>query len=80
MESPSIIKRWVRRGCLGDKRDFGDGIGSINPDDVESVSVLKGPSAAALYGALGAHGVILITTKRGKAGKAVISVNSNATF
>lgn len=65
---------------FGGQRDFGDGIGNLNPDDVESVSVLKGPAASALYGARGAHGVILITSKRGKAGKMVINFNSNATF
>ncbi len=43
--------------------DMGDGISSLNPDDIESVSVLKGPAAAALYGSRATHGVILITTK-----------------
>lgn len=45
--------------------DYGDGISGINPDDVESMTVLKGPNAAALYGARAANGVILITTKTG---------------
>ena len=45
--------------------DGGDGISNINPDDIESVTVLKGPNGAALYGQLGANGVILITTKSG---------------
>ena len=44
----------------------GGGISDINPDDVESISVLKGPSAAALYGSRAGNGVILITTKKGK--------------
>lgn len=44
--------------------DLGDGISSINPDDIESMSVLKGPAAAAIYGSRASHGVILITTKR----------------
>lgn len=43
--------------------DMGDGLSSINPDDIESISVLKGASAAALYGSRATHGVILITTK-----------------
>ena len=47
----------------------GDGISNINPDDIESISVLTGPSAAALYGASAANGVILINTKKGAAGK-----------
>lgn len=46
--------------------DFGDGISSINPDDIESISVLKGGAAAALYGSAASDGVILITTKSGK--------------
>ena len=49
--------------------DYGDGISNINPDDIETMSVLKGPNAAALYGQRGSNGVILITTKSGKEGK-----------
>ncbi|MDD7884375.1 SusC/RagA family TonB-linked outer membrane protein [Flavivirga sp. 57AJ16] len=49
--------------------DFGNGLGDINPDDIESLSVLKGASAAALYGSRAGNGVILITTKTGKAQK-----------
>ena len=50
----------------------------INPDDVESINVLKGPAAAALYGVRGANGAIIITTKRGKAGRG--GKNFSATF
>jgi TonB-linked SusC/RagA family outer membrane protein len=46
--------------------DFGNAIQDINPDDIESITVLKGPNAASLYGSRGANGVILITTKNGK--------------
>ena len=60
--------------------DGGDGISNINPDDIESISVLKGASASALYGSAAANGVILITTKKGKAGKTTITFNSNTTF
>lgn len=61
--------------------DGGDGLSAINPDDIESISVLKGNTAAALYGARAANGVIMITTKSGKARKGVgISVNTNITF
>ena len=49
--------------------DRGDGIGGINPDDIESISVLKGGPAAALYGARASNGVILITTKKGRSQK-----------
>ncbi len=65
----------------GAQFDFGDGISNINPDDVESITVLKGPNASSLYGSRGANGVILVTTKKGKSGKGVnVSFNSNATF
>ncbi|WP_234735827.1 SusC/RagA family TonB-linked outer membrane protein [Tellurirhabdus bombi] len=61
--------------------DYGNGAASLNPDDIESVSVLKGPSAAALYGSRGANGVVLITLKSGKGSKGIgVSVNSNTTF
>jgi TonB-linked SusC/RagA family outer membrane protein len=61
--------------------DRGDGIGGINPDDIESISVLKGGPAAALYGARASNGVILITTKKGRAQKGIgVEVNSNTTF
>lgn len=60
-------------------RDSGDGISNLNPDDIESMSILKGASAAALYGSQAANGVILITTKKGKAGMQRIVFNSNLT-
>ncbi len=61
--------------------DYGDGIGNINPDNIASMSVLKGPSAAAMYGARGANGVILITTKSGKRKTGIgVDINSNYTF
>jgi len=59
--------------------DRGDGISGINPDDIESISVLKGGTAAALYGARAANGVILITTKKGRAQKGV-GIDYNSTF
>lgn len=66
---------------IGSGIDYGDGIGNLNPDDIASVSVLKGPSAAAMYGARGANGVILITTKTGKRGRGIgVDINSNYTF
>ncbi len=60
--------------------DLGDGISSINPDDIESMSVLKGPAASALYGSRASHGVILITTKKAAAGKDSFSVEYNGSF
>lgn len=58
----------TQRGSAGEfgGSDNGDGIGNINPDDVESMTILKGQSASALYGSRAANGVILITTKSGK--------------
>src|SRR5574344_459863 len=58
--------------------DLGDGISAINPDDIESMTVLKGPAASALYGSRASHGVILITTK--KAEKDKISVEYNGSY
>lgn len=58
--------------------DLGDGISSINPDDIETMSVLKGPAASALYGSRASHGVILITTK--KAAKDAMSIEYNGSF
>lgn len=62
--------------------DFGTSLNDINPEDIESVSVLKGPGASALYGSRGANGAIIITTKSGKPIKKGlgITVSSNATF
>jgi TonB-dependent SusC/RagA subfamily outer membrane receptor len=61
--------------------DFGsvqgsDGASNINPDDIESVSVLRGASAAALYGSAAGNGVIVITTKKGAKGKIAVTLNS----
>ena len=61
-------------------RDGGDGISNLNPEDVESISVLKGSPAAALYGSQAANGVILITTKKGRGDKREITFSTNLTF
>jgi TonB-linked SusC/RagA family outer membrane protein len=58
----------------------GDFVSNINPDDIESVSILSGPSAAALYGSAAANGVIMITTKKGQKNKTDIAVNNTTTF
>lgn len=70
----------TQRGAGG--VDYGNMANDINPDDIESVSVLKGPTAAALYGSRAANGVILITTKKAKAGKKGlgVEVNSSVSF
>jgi TonB-linked SusC/RagA family outer membrane protein len=70
-----------QRGAAGmwGGSDWGDGMTSINPDDIENITVLKGNAAAALYGSRASNGVILITTKQGKARKG-IGVEFNSTF
>lgn len=60
--------------------DGGDGMSQINPDDIESLSILKGSNAAALYGSQGANGVVVITTKKGKKGQAKVSISTGVTF
>ncbi|WP_255501805.1 SusC/RagA family TonB-linked outer membrane protein [Olivibacter sp. SDN3] len=66
---------------MGWNVDRGDGIAGINPDDIESISVLKGGPASALYGSRAANGVILITTKKGVARKGIgVEFNSTSTF
>ncbi|HEY4287855.1 MAG TPA: SusC/RagA family TonB-linked outer membrane protein [Puia sp.] len=62
-------------------RDNGDGISNVNPDDVESMTVLTGASAAALYGSDASNGAIIITTKKGRSGRGIgVSVSSSAMF
>lgn len=76
------------RGQVGDAAQLtysgategGDPLSMINPDDIESMNVLKGANAAALYGSRAANGVVMITTKKGKQGKMEVTFNSNTTF
>lgn len=58
----------------------GEGISDFNPDDIESISVLSGPAAAALYGSEAASGVIMITTKKGEEGRVKVTYTNNTTF
>ncbi len=61
--------------------DYGNSSAEVNPSDIESMTVLKGPAASALYGSRAANGVIVIVTKSGKQGKGIgVSVNSGTTF
>lgn len=65
----------------GATRDFKNAIADLNPNDIETLTVLKGPNAAALYGSRAAHGVVLITTKSGKSQKGLgITINSGITI
>jgi len=63
-----------------DQADFGNLGQDVNPSDIESVNVLKGPAASALYGIRGQYGVIMITTKKGKKGAKDVSVQLNSSF
>jgi len=68
---------------ISGNRDFANGSAVINPDDVESLNILKGAAATALYGSRAASGVIVVTTKKGKAskgGRASLTVNSSIRF
>ena len=68
-------------GGTWDDIDLGDGMGDLNPEDIESLQVLKGPNASALYGARGSNGVILITTKSGRQKKGIgVEFNSNFSY
>src|SRR5665647_2046297 len=60
--------------------DSGDGLSQINPNDIESINILKGANASILYGSLGANGVVLITTKKGKDAKVNVSFSSSLIF
>lgn len=67
-------------GIMGEGKAGTEGIADFNPEDIESLSVLSGPSAAALYGSSAANGVILITTKKGKEGKLSVQFSSSSEF
>lgn len=64
----------------GGNPEGGDGISNLNPEDIESMTILKGATAAALYGSQAANGVIVINTKKGHAGKTIINVSSSASI
>ncbi len=77
LNSSSTQSNQVFGDTAGGNRDGGDAISMMNPDEIESMTVLKGASASALYGSQGANGVILVTTKRGKEGKVMANFNSS---
>lgn len=76
---PMVNNKGGQPGSYGGN-DRGDGLSAINPADIENISVLRGANASILYGSQGANGVILITTKKGKAGKTVVDFNSSTVF
>jgi TonB-linked SusC/RagA family outer membrane protein len=67
-------------GLYNGAPDAGDILSTMNPEDIESINVLKGASASALYGSQGSNGVILITTKKGKSGAARVDFSSSVTM
>jgi len=77
-----ISNRTVSNRSEGNlETDYGNGAQDINPDDVESISILKGPNATALYGSRGLNGVVLVTTKSGQGSQGLgISLTQNLTF
>jgi TonB-linked SusC/RagA family outer membrane protein len=76
---PMVNRKGDQSGMWGGT-DEGDGLSQINPEDIESISILKGSNAAVLYGSQGANGVIMINTKKGKAGKTSVSFSSSTIF
>lgn len=66
----------VGQGTFNRQNDYGNRGMDINPEDIESLTILKGPEAAALYGTQGASGAVVITTKKAKAGKATVAYNN----
>jgi TonB-dependent SusC/RagA subfamily outer membrane receptor len=76
---PMVNNKGGQPGSYGGT-DGGDGLSMINPADIESISILRGANASILYGSQGANGVILITTKKGKAGKVAVDLNSSTVF
>lgn len=76
---PMVNNKGAQPGSYGGN-DQGDGLSSINPDDIESINILRGANASILYGSQGANGVVVITTKKGRSGKAVINFSSSTVF
>lgn len=73
---PMVNNKGGQPGSYGGN-DQGDGLSTINPADIESMTILRGANASILYGSQGANGVVLVNTKKGKPGKAVIGLSSS---
>ena len=78
--SSSVVGNSAFDGSMRSASTTSNRLMDINPEDIESMSVLSGPSAAALYGSAASAGVILITTKKGKEGKVSVTVSNSTTF
>ncbi|MEL6675271.1 MAG: SusC/RagA family TonB-linked outer membrane protein, partial [Bacteroidota bacterium] len=78
---PFNDNQFVSGSRIAGNRDFGNGASVVNPDDIESISILKGAAATALYGSRAAAGAIIVTTKRGKSRKGGgVKVEVNSTY
>ncbi len=77
-DSPSLSKEQLATGGFDDI--FVNGVGNINPNDIESITILKDAAAAAIYGSRAANGVIVVTTKKGESGKMKLSYNNTFTW
>lgn len=77
-DTPDLTTEQIKTGGFDDI--FVNGVGNINPNDIESITVLKDAAAAAIYGSRAANGVIVVTTKRGKDGKMQVSYSNNFIF
>ena len=77
-ESPNLSSEEMAAGAFDNI--FISGIGGINPNDIESITILKDAAAAAIYGSRAAHGVIVVTTKRGSEGRLKLSYSNNFTW
>ncbi|MFC0773226.1 SusC/RagA family TonB-linked outer membrane protein [Terrimonas alba] len=73
---PMVNNKGAQPGSYGGN-DQGDGLSNINPEDIESVNILRGANASILYGSQGANGVVLITTKKGKTGRVDVNFSSS---
>jgi TonB-linked SusC/RagA family outer membrane protein len=76
----TIAPDYVNNKAASPGFDFGNTANDINPNDIESLTILKGAAATSLYGSRGSNGVIVITTKKGRSGKVKFDVTSSATF
>lgn len=80
ISNEQVTSNLINQGALQEV-DYGNGGADINPDDIESITILKGAASAALYGTRAANGVVVITTKRGKRAKGIgVSLSSTLTF
>ena len=80
VQLPSLSASAQPNDVFSGSGSTGDGISNLNPEDIASISVLTGPAAAALYGNQAANGVVVITTKKGSAGKLSVTASSSSSF